>query len=61
MNGHETKYLFYEERGRSIVTIPRAIIESTNLNWEHKSKIKILLKEIDGQKGLFLWKPEKKT
>jgi hypothetical protein len=57
MNGHKTKYLYYKESGRSILTIPRAILEAINLNWTHKDNIKIIFKEIDGQKGLFLFKP----
>jgi hypothetical protein len=58
MNGHKTKYLYYEDTGRSIVTIPRAILDALNLNWDHKNEIKIVFKEIEGQKGLFLFKPQ---
>lgn len=58
MDGYTVNYLYYEESKRSIITIPRSIIEAENMNWEHKSEIKILVKEIDGQKGLFLFKKE---
>jgi len=58
MNGHIVNYLYYEESKRSIITIPRAIIEAGNLNWEHKNDIGIIIKEINGKKGLFLWKRE---
>lgn len=58
MNGHTVNYLHYEESKRSIITIPRAILEAGNLNWNHKDEIKIIIKEIDGKKGLFLWKRE---
>jgi len=58
MNGYKTKYLFYEDSKNSMVTIPRAILDAVNLFWNHKDTIKILVKEIDGQKGLFLFKPE---
>jgi len=59
MNGYTAKYLYYEESKRSIITIPRAIIKAENMDWEHKSEINILVKEIDGKKGLFLFKKEK--
>ncbi len=59
MNGYTVNYLYYEESKRSIITIPRSIIKAEDMNWEHKSEIKILVKEIDGQKGLFLFKKEK--
>jgi len=58
MNGHTVNYLYYEESKRSIITIPRAIIEGGNLNWEHKDNIGIIIKTIDGQEGLFLFKRE---
>ena len=64
MNGHPVKYLFYKSNKKSIVTIPRAILEASNLNWGHKEEIKLVVKTIDGQKGIFLYKSntkEKKT
>jgi len=58
MNGYTVNYLYYEESKRSIITIPRAIIEANNLDWSHKDDIGIVVKTIDGKKGLFLSKRE---
>ena len=58
MNGYTSKYLYYKSNKNSIITIPRPIIEANNLNWDHKDEIGIIIKEINGQKGLFLWKRE---
>jgi len=41
-----------------MVTIPRAILEANNLNWSHGEEIKLLVKTIDGQQGIFLFKKE---
>jgi len=60
MNGYPVKYLFYESNKKSIVTIPRAILEANNMNWSHGEEIKLLVKTIDGQQGIFLFKNEKK-
>lgn len=59
MNGYTVNYLYYEESKRSIITIPRAIIEAGNLSWSHKDDIGIIIKTVDGKEGLFLWKREK--
>ena len=56
LNGHPTKYLFYESNKKSVVTIPRAIIDAANLNWNHQDQINIIVKTIEGQQGLFLFK-----
>jgi len=58
MNGYKVKYLHYEKTGKSEVTIPRAIIEANLLNWEHKDEINLVMKVLDGKKGLFLFKKE---
>lgn len=58
MNGYNSKYLYYESNKNSLITIPRPIIEANNLNWNHKDDIKIIIKNIDGQVGLFLFKKE---
>lgn len=58
MNGYTVNYLHYEERKRNIITIPRAIIEANNSDWGHKDEIGIVIKTIDGRKGLFLSKRE---
>ena len=60
LNGHPTKYLFYESNKKSIVTVPRAIIDAANLNWNHQDQINIIVKTIDGQSGLFLFKKSSK-
>ncbi len=60
MNGHPVKYLFYEPSGKSVITIPRAIIEANNLDWNHQDEIRIIFKIIDGQEGLFLSKKKGK-
>jgi len=59
MNGHKVKYLFYENTGKSTVTIPRAVIEANNLNWNHKDDVNLIIEEIDGNKGIFIYKKEK--
>ncbi len=43
-----------------MVTIPRAILEASNLNWEHKDEINLVTKTIDGQEGIFLFKKKVK-
>ncbi len=58
MNGYPVKYLFYKSNKKSIVTIPRAILEASNLNWKHKDEINLVVKTIEGQKGLFMYKKE---
>ncbi len=60
MNGHSVKYLFYKSNKKSIVTIPRAILEAHNFNWGHGEEIKMVVKTIDGQKGIFLYKKSTK-
>lgn len=58
MNGYTSKYLFYKSNKNSIITLPRPIIEANNLDWNHKDNIGIIVKTIDGQEGLFLFKRE---
>ncbi len=58
MDGYKAKYLYYEANKQSMVTIPRAILDANNLNWDHKDDVYILSKEIEGQPGLFLYKKE---
>ncbi len=60
MNGYPVKYLFYESNKKSMVTIPRAILEANNLNWNHGEEINLIVKTIDGQQGIFLFRKEKK-
>ena len=56
MAGYTVKYQYYEVTGKSSVTIPRAILEAAQLDWNPRDDIKILIKTIDGNKGLFLYK-----
>lgn len=58
MTGYSVKYLFYEETGKSTITIPRAIIEANKLDWKHKEEVNIVVEEINGKKGIFLFKKE---
>lgn len=43
-----------------MVTIPRAILKANNFNWSHGDEIKLVVKTIDGQQGIFLFKKEAK-
>jgi hypothetical protein len=62
MDGKTVNYLYYKDGDkRSIITIPRAILEAENMNWDHKTEINIVVKVIDGQKGLFLFKKEENS
>lgn len=56
MNGHPVKYLFYKSNKKSVVTIPRAILDANNLDWTHGDEIKLVVKTIDEQPGIFLYK-----
>ncbi len=58
MNGHITKYLYYEKTGKSVVTVPRIVIDAENLNWKPKDNLYLVVKTVDGQKGIFLFKKE---
>jgi len=57
MNGNTTKYYHYEGSGSGRINIPIAI--ARDLGLEHKDRIKIVTKTINGKKGLFIWKSEK--
>lgn len=57
MNGEITKYYKYETSGSGTVTIPLALAKS--LNWDHKDEINIVIKEVNNQVGLFLFKKKK--
>ena len=57
MNGEITKYYKYETSGSGTVTIPLALAKS--LNWDHKDEIYIVIKEVNNQVGLFLFKKKK--
>jgi bifunctional DNA-binding transcriptional regulator/antitoxin component of YhaV-PrlF toxin-antitoxin module len=56
MSGETTKYYKFEKTGSGRITIP--ISMAKGLNWGHKDEINILIKTINGQLGLFLWKRE---
>ncbi len=55
MNGLETKYLHYKT-GKSEVTIPRKSLKIISFSWKHKDNVFLVIREVDGQKGLFLSK-----
>jgi len=57
MNGETVKYHYYDSNKRSFITIP--VVMARGLNWNHDDKIGIIIKIIDGKKGLFIWKREK--
>lgn len=59
MAGHPVNYRFYEDKGISRVTIPRAIIEASKLDWKDTDELKIVVETINGNKGLFIYKPAK--
>ena len=56
MNGNKTKYYYYEGSGSGRINIPIAL--ARDLGLKHKGDINIVIKTIDGKKGLFLWKRE---
>jgi hypothetical protein len=56
MTPKKIKYLYYESTGKSQITIPRVVLESNELDWEHQDEIKLVVKELDGKKGIFLYK-----
>jgi len=58
MNGEITKYYKFEKSGSGRLTIPISLAKS--LNWENKDDIGIMIDIRKGQKGLFIWKREKK-
>lgn len=60
MNGYKVKYLFYEKSKKSEITIPRSVIEANILDWNHKDELNLIVKTIDGQKGIFLFKKVEK-
>lgn len=54
--GHPSIYRYYEKNKQSLITIPRAIIETANLNWQHKDNVAVLYNEFENQKGFFVFK-----
>ena len=56
MNGLETRYLHYEKSGKSEVTIPRKILKPSGFDWQKGDNISLIVKELEGKKGLFLTK-----
>jgi antitoxin component of MazEF toxin-antitoxin module len=59
MNGETTKYYQYKSSTSASVTIPKAIAKA--MNWNHKDEIRVIIKTLNGNTGLFLFKPEKKN
>ena len=58
MNGETTKFYQYEKTSGRI-NVPVSI--SKVLNWKHKNSIGMIIKTIDGQTGLFIWKREEEV
>jgi len=59
MDGHLSKYLFYEKTGKSQITIPRKFLEVEQIDWKHNDDIYLVTKTIEGKKGIFIFKKEK--
>ena len=60
IDGHLTKYLYYEKTGKSQITIPRKFLDTEKFDWKHDDDLYLIEREIDGQKGIFIFKKEKK-
>ncbi len=58
MNGKTSKYYHYEKTGSGRITIPISLAKG--LGWKHKDDIEIVIKNLNGNLGLFLYKKEKK-
>jgi len=41
------------------VTVPEPLALAKSLNWDHKDEINIVIKEVNNQVGLFLFKKKK--
>ena len=54
MDGKIVKYQYYENTKRSFITIPRTLAKG--LNWENSGEINILIENLKGNTGLFLFK-----
>lgn len=46
-SGYLSKYLYYKSSNQSQITVPRSIIEASNLNWKHGDRIFISFKRIE--------------
>ena len=56
MNGHISKYLYYDSNKLSIIKIPRPIINAFGLLWNNKDEINIIFIVVQSKEGLFLFK-----
>ena len=56
VEGYGIKYIYYENKSKSSLTIPRAILEANHFQWNHKDDVFIVFKEIEEKKGFFLYK-----
>ncbi len=45
--GYASRYLYYETTKKSAITIPRTIIEASNLNWKPKDDIYMILEKVE--------------
>ena len=46
-HGYASRYLYYKTTKKSTITIPRTIIEASNLNWKPKDDIYMILKKFE--------------
>ena len=56
MDGHLTKYLYYEKTGKSQITIPRRFMEIEEIEWIHNDNLYLVKKTIEGKEGIFIFK-----
>ena len=56
MTPKKIKYLYYESTGKSQITIPRVVLETNELDWKHGDEMKLIVKTMEGKKGIFLYK-----
>lgn len=54
MNGKTLKYLYYEKNKQSLINIPVSIAKA--LRWNPNDDIEAIFENIEGKKGLFLYK-----
>ena len=58
MDGHLTKYLYYEKTGKSQITIPRKFLEVEKIDWKHNDDLYLNVKIVDGKRIVCISKKE---
>lgn len=58
MDGHLTKYLFYEKTGKSQITIPRKFLEAEKIDWNHNDDLYLIAKTVEGKRIVCISKKE---